>query len=92
MLEHGYTNETRLVDGNVVKTYTGDDGETRRAREELVISSLGDDLPVPTIVSTTQTSLTTMFVDGLHGQELIDAGHGFEVMTALGHLRSRCVV
>lgn len=85
MLEHGYTNETALIGGVVTKTFAGD-GPARREREELAVRSLAGMLPVPEIIDSSDLTLSTKFVEGKHGQELIDAGHGVAVLTALGTL------
>ncbi|NGN68331.1 phosphotransferase [Streptomyces sp. A7024] len=88
-LPHGYTNRT-LGDGRSVrKTYAGPDAALRHRRERDALRRLTGRLPVPPVLDETDGTLTLGFLPGTHGQELIDAGHAAEVLTACGELLRR---
>jgi aminoglycoside phosphotransferase (APT) family kinase protein len=88
-MRHGYTNRTDRRGGTVRKTYDGPDAEGRCAAETRAITALRDVLPVPAVISTSSRVLTTAYVAGDHGQELIDAGRADAVLAACGALLRR---
>ncbi|MFD2080176.1 Phosphotransferase enzyme family protein [Actinopolymorpha cephalotaxi] len=70
-LPHGYTNRT-VGDGSVVvKEYAGPDARGRRRREQMVLDRLAGTIPLPPLVSAGDLRLTTGFVRGTHGQDLL---------------------
>ncbi len=85
---HGYTNSVTVQGELVTKTYRGPDATRRQQREELAIRSLGDRLPVATIVDARPGVLVLARVPGRHGQERIDRGEAEAeaVMFGLGRL------
>ncbi|HYN94036.1 MAG TPA: aminoglycoside phosphotransferase family protein [Pilimelia sp.] len=83
-LPHGYTNDTRGDGAVVVKRYDGPDAADRQAREQLMLDRLSGSLPVPALLSGGAGELTTRWVAGVHGQELIEAGHAAAVLRACG--------
>ncbi|MEV0587454.1 phosphotransferase [Nonomuraea sp. NPDC050310] len=85
-LRHGYTNST-FGDGMfVVKCFAGPDALTRLDTERVMLRRYRGRLPVPSVVKVSETSLTTRFVTGEHGQDLLDDGHAVEVLRACGKL------
>jgi Phosphotransferase enzyme family len=83
-LRHSYTNRT-LGDGRtVVKLYQGVGARARSRRERAVLAALQGRLPVPAVQSARDQSLTMAFRPGVHGQELLDAGRGGDVLRACG--------
>jgi len=88
-LPHGYTNHT-VGDGTVVdKTYAGPDARQRRARERLILTRLQGRVPVPPIHSAEDHTLRLGFVAGVHGQDLVEAGHAAAVLSACGAMLRR---
>jgi aminoglycoside phosphotransferase (APT) family kinase protein len=83
-LEHGYTNHTVGDQSVVDKTYVGPSARRRRAREQLILTRLQGHVAVPPIYGAEDRTLRLGFVDGRHGQDLIDAGHAEAVLTACG--------
>jgi aminoglycoside phosphotransferase (APT) family kinase protein len=82
-MRHGYTNDT-TGDGRVVrKSYAGPDAEQRREREATALRSLYGVLPVPRVVEAGDV-LVTEYVDGQHGQDLIDRGLAAAVLHTCG--------
>ncbi|WP_092658184.1 phosphotransferase [Actinopolymorpha singaporensis] len=70
-LPHGYTNRT-VGDGSVVvKEYAGPDARDRQRREHLVLDRLAGAVPLPQLVAAGGLRLTTGFVGGAHGQDLL---------------------
>ena len=88
-LPHGYTNDTRSDGSVVVKRYQGPDWAVRRRREQTILERLRGRLPVPALLGGDETSLCTGFVAGVHGQELIEAGHAEQVLRACGLMLRR---
>jgi len=85
-VRHGYTNLTDS-DGRVVtKEYQGPDAAWRAAREQAALRSFGAVVPVPALVSGTESETVTALVPGTPGQDLIDAGHATTVLRACGAL------
>src|SRR6266567_4764866 len=88
-LRHSYTNRT-LGDGAiVVKRYQGPGAITRSHREHAVLRALQGRLPVPQILDSSDGRLAMTFISGIHGQELLDAGHGSGVLRACGTMLQR---
>ena len=85
-MPHAYTNSCHRVGDTVTKAYAGPDAVVRQAREELALRTLDGRLPVATIVDSLPGVLTTAYIDGVPGQELIDAGRAEAVLFALGRL------
>lgn len=85
-LAHGYTNDTVVIGDVVVKTYAGPDVVERQAREVGALRRLSGRFPVPQIVESVPGALSTRYVDGHHGQELIDAGFGDAVLASCGRV------
>ncbi|HEX6686951.1 MAG TPA: phosphotransferase [Candidatus Limnocylindrales bacterium] len=88
-LSHGYTNDTRGDGAAVVKRYQGPDWAARRMREHAVLDRLSGRLPVPTVLGGDEDSLRMGFVAGVHGQDLIEAGHAVPVLRACGRMLRR---
>lgn len=83
-MRHGYTNSTFGDGALVVKCYLGPGAEARLETERKMLRRLRRRVPVPALQSVTGTSLTTRFVPGAHGQDLLDDGLAKEVLTACG--------
>lgn len=83
-MPHGYTNQTIGDTRVVVKTYQGPDRHERFDREHAMLRDLQGHLPVPPLIDARQGSLTMEFVEGIHGQDLLDAGHAVPVLRACG--------
>lgn len=71
-MRHGYTNETIQAGDTVVKTYTGPFPSVRQNREEASLRFLAGRIPVPELIASEPGRLTTAYVEGTHGQDLID--------------------
>lgn len=85
-MPHAYTNSCHRVGDTVTKAYAGPDAVARQAREESALRALVGRLPVATVVDSQQGVLTTAYVDGVPGQELIDEVRADAVLFALGRL------
>ncbi|GIH16902.1 phosphotransferase family protein [Rugosimonospora africana] len=84
-LRHSYTNDTRSDGRVVVKRYEGPDAVARRDRERLMLATLSGLLPVPTLMDAEVGGELRMgFVEGVHGQEMIEAGMAGPVLRACG--------
>ena len=84
-LPHGYTNDTRADGRVVVKRYDGPNAQQRRERERLMLTRLHGRVPVPEPRdSANAAGLAMAFMPGVHGQDLIDAGHAGPVLRACG--------
>ncbi len=88
-MRHGYTNETSGDGTAVIKRFTGPDRAARRQREYSVLDRLRGRLPVPGLLGGDESSVHMEFVDGAHGQDLIDAGHAAPVLRACGEMLRR---
>lgn len=90
LLPHGYTNHTTHHAGVVTKAYQGRDAQRRMEREAAALCGLetlgapGALLPVPQLIGCTGGSLSMTFLDGVHGQDLIEAGLAEAVLAACG--------
>jgi aminoglycoside phosphotransferase (APT) family kinase protein len=84
-LPHGYTHDTRSDGSTVVKRFRGPCADLRRSAERLVLSRLaGGDIPLPRLIGEPAGALCTRHVAGVHGQDLIDAGHAAAVLRSCG--------
>jgi tRNA A-37 threonylcarbamoyl transferase component Bud32 len=81
---HGYTNATVGDGRTVVKRYAGPRAALRAEREYASLTTLVGRVPVPEVLERSASTLTLAFVDGVQGQELIDAGEGAQVLAACG--------
>jgi aminoglycoside phosphotransferase (APT) family kinase protein len=88
-LRHGYTNDTRGDGAVVVKRFTGPDAPARWATERDMLELLAGRLPVPALLSAPTGELHLAHVPGVHGQELIDAGHAGPVLRSCGAMLRR---
>jgi aminoglycoside phosphotransferase (APT) family kinase protein len=89
-VRHGYTNRTDRIAGGVRKTYEGPDAQQRSRAEYVALTGLAGRMPVPAVIERQDdAALVIEFVEGAHGQELIDAGHSSEVLTSCGALLRR---
>ncbi|MFG6196435.1 phosphotransferase [Nonomuraea sp. JJY05] len=87
-MKHGYTNSTVGDGALVVKCYQGPEAAFRLGTESRYLRRLRGRLPVPRVHQVTSTSLTTRFVSGAHGQDLIEEGHAAEVLAECGRTLS----
>lgn len=86
-MRHGYTNRTDLTDQGVRKTYAGPDAQRRAHAEYVALSGLVGKVPVPPVIERCADGALVMeFVEGGHGQDLIEAGHAAKVLSACGAL------
>lgn len=83
-LAHGYTNRTTRAAGVVTKVYDGPDSDERQRREASALRELHGKLPVPELLASSSGRLETGFVEGAHGQDLIDAGQATAVLMECG--------
>ena len=83
---HGYTNHHRRLGRHVEKTYLGTHRLEHARRELACLSTLGDHLPVATVIGADlaipQLNLTVL--PGEHGQDLIDGGYARIVLQLAG--------
>lgn len=85
-MKHGYTNNTDHQRGVVVKTYRGPDARTRAVVERHALTSLAALFPVPLVVASGPGALTTAFVKGAHGQDLLKEGRAGSVLRESGRI------
>ncbi|MEV0350866.1 phosphotransferase [Nonomuraea sp. NPDC050680] len=88
-MKHGYTNSTVGDDTWVVKCYEGPDAAIRLKTESRFLRRLRGRLPVPAVHRVTPTSVTTRYVRGAHGQDLLDEGRVTEVLAGCGQTLAR---
>jgi tRNA A-37 threonylcarbamoyl transferase component Bud32 len=90
-LVHGYTNQSWLDGGLVVKQYQNGDAAERLQTETATLTRVAGVVPVPEVieVNTARARVTFAFVPGRHGQELIDEGHAARVLQAAGRILRR---
>jgi aminoglycoside phosphotransferase (APT) family kinase protein len=84
-LPHGYTHDTRTDGSTVVKRYQGPYANTRRSVERLALSRLARGVvPVPRLTGEPAGALWMQHIAGVHGQDLIAAGHAAAVLYSCG--------
>ena len=88
-MPHGYTNRTMRNGPVVTKTYQGPEAACRSAREAAVLSALAGRLPVPEVIDIGSGRLQLTLMDGVPGQDLIDAGQAEPVLRACGRMLRR---
>ena len=89
-VRHGYTNSTERVSRGVRKSYSGPGALARADAELTALTRLANVMPVPVVLDRpAEGSIVTEFRAGEHGQDLIDAGHADQVLTACGALLRR---
>lgn len=89
-LRHSYTNRTLGDGATVVKCYQGIDALARLQRERVVLDALvGQVVPVPQVLGSEDGCLTMTFMNGVHGQELIEVGGADHVLRACGSMLRR---
>ena len=89
-LTHGYTKTTRRVAevGIVEKVYDGRDATVRLRREAACLLRAASVLPVPAVVDIDEPhrTLRTRWIEGAHGQRLMQPGSARSVLMAAGSL------
>ena len=85
-MKHGYTNKTSQERNAVRKVYEGPDAERRAEAEHRALIALAGLIPVPEVIAAGPGALVMGFVEGLHGQDLIDLGHAHEVLHECGRI------
>jgi aminoglycoside phosphotransferase (APT) family kinase protein len=88
-LRHSYTNRTLGDGATVVKCYQGPGALARSHREHAVLHTLQGRVPVPPVLGSDDECLTMRFMSGIHGQELLEAGHGGGMLRACGIMLQR---
>jgi aminoglycoside phosphotransferase (APT) family kinase protein len=88
-VRHGYTNRTDRIQTGVRKSYEGPDAPLRGQAEYVALTGLAGRMPVPAVLERSDDGLVLEFVEGVQGQELIEAGHGSEVLSSCGALLRR---
>jgi Ser/Thr protein kinase RdoA (MazF antagonist) len=88
-LRHGYTNDSRTDGEVVVKRYLGPLAAERRETERAALERLPDGFPAPRVLGTSADILVFAHLAGVHGQELMDAGHAAQVLHSCGRLLAR---
>jgi aminoglycoside phosphotransferase (APT) family kinase protein len=86
LIRHGYTNAVHRAGQVVTKAYAGPEKVERQRREVEAVRTLAGQLPVPQIISCEPGTLTSRFVEGIHAQELLEAGKGEQVLLTCGQL------
>lgn len=87
-MKHGYTNQTTRSGTTVTKSYAGPDASDRQSTEEHALRVLAGRIPVPPLLSSSRGALTTSYVEGVHGQDLLDTAAS-EVLGACGRVLAR---
>ena len=89
-LRHGYTNRILGDGARVLKGYQGPDALARLQREHEVLDALrGQGVPVPQVLAAEDGCLVMSFINGVHGQELLEAGRADAVLRACGSMLQR---
>ncbi|MEO8328874.1 MAG: aminoglycoside phosphotransferase family protein [Candidatus Nanopelagicales bacterium] len=85
-LRHGYTNKSYRTGDRVTKQYVGAGSQARCRTETGCLECLQGTLPVPPIVARSPRRVTTAFIGGEHGQDLIEQGMTGLVLRLTGEL------
>lgn len=85
-MRHGYTNVTTRVGATVTKTYVGPQALERAERERLALRRLAGMLPVPLVIHAGDEVLVAEFIEGRHGQDLLQDGHAPDVLAGCGRV------
>jgi Phosphotransferase enzyme family len=85
-LRHGYTNKTSRSGHRVRKQYLGKGAEARLEIEWECLRSIHGVIPAPRALQRSRLQLEMSFVEGSHGQDLIDAGSADMVLRLTGEL------
>jgi hypothetical protein len=88
-MRHGYTNDVRGDGAIVVKRFLGPNGDVSWKTEHAMLSRLDRQLPVPRLLTVADSALHMEYVSGVHGQELIEAGHAARVLRSCGDMLHR---
>jgi aminoglycoside phosphotransferase (APT) family kinase protein len=86
-LPHGYTNRTRRAeDGSVEKRYDGPRAWENAMRELTCLEALRGRLPVPDVLRSDleEPMIAVSYLEGRHGQDLIDEGHASAILASVG--------
>lgn len=83
-MPHAYTNRTVRHNDIVIKSYRGPDAATRLNREATALQKLRMQVPVPSLVYINAGTIGTQLISGVHGADLITAGHAKAVLQACG--------
>lgn len=89
VVKHGYTNRTDRQGAIVRKTYDGPDADLRQAAEHRAFDRLQGQFPVPRVTAAGSGWLATSFVDGVHGQDLLETGEARSVLAECGRVLRR---
>ena len=85
-VKHGYTNRTEHRANGVRKVYDGPDADERADAEFRALSCLAGLFPVPQLIVAGPGTVVTRFVEGDHGQDLINLGHAHSVLRECGRV------
>jgi aminoglycoside phosphotransferase (APT) family kinase protein len=88
-LAHGYTNETSRSGSVVEGRHVGRNAEQRRDLEWACLDALHRVLPVPEVIGRSGPAIQMTFLEGDHGQDLIDTGGAGMVLRSTGALLAR---
>ena len=83
-LPHGYTNDTRGDGTTVIKRYHGPQWQSRLATEHATLSMLDGRWQAPRVYAAGADFLEMEQRPGVHGQELVEAGHAEQVLRSCG--------
>lgn len=83
-LPHGYCNETSRDGDLVVKRFLGPDAAARADTEARILRAVAAVVPVPAVTNVTDTEVTSRFVPGRHGQEVLTPDLASGVLAACG--------
>ncbi|HZE41690.1 MAG TPA: phosphotransferase [Stackebrandtia sp.] len=85
-LPGGYCNDTVRVDDTVVKRFTGPGAELRRDTEGRALKAAAGTVPVPRVLRTGGAELVCQFVDGTHGQRLLNPERAAGILAECGRV------
>lgn len=90
-LPHGYSNQSWVEQGRVVKQYRGFDAFLRMRTEIEALARAARVVPVPEVVEVDAGShrIVLTHLPGRHGQELIEEGFATQVLQAAGRTLRR---